>query len=93
MVPIPEGVETSYEEPEDEDFSGISQSDGGGSSKIKRPSTSSSNTNSSLGNSNVDNSDGSTKSYSSKIPNLDEILRLKRFSLNGRGKEDDELRG
>jgi hypothetical protein len=34
MVPIPEGVESSFEEPEDEDFSKMAQSDGGGSSKL-----------------------------------------------------------
>jgi len=33
MVPIPEGAERSEEEPENEVYGGISQADGGGSSR------------------------------------------------------------
>ena len=36
MVPIPEGVERSEEEPEMEDYSGIAQSDGGSKNNTPR---------------------------------------------------------
>jgi hypothetical protein len=104
MVPIPEGAECSREEPEDEDFGNLSQSDGGGSSKptskptsktaLKTTRTSIENDSTGLtfadgkGNVTADGKKGST----SKLPSLDDILNLKRLSL-GKGKEDDELRG
>jgi len=45
MVPIPEGVERNEEEPDNEDYSSISQSDGGGSSQPNTPNTSTANQN------------------------------------------------
>lgn len=104
MVPIPEGAECSREEPEDENFGDLSQSDGGGSSRSKskpmskaapkttRTSDESKNTSMTFADGNGNAAADGKKGSTSKRPSLDDILNLKRLSL-GKGKEDDEIRG
>lgn len=104
MVPIPEGAECSREEPEDEDFGNLAQSDGGGSSKSKfnctsktapkttRISVENNSTSMTFADSKGNVTADGKKGSASKLPSLDDILNLKRLSL-GKGKEDDELRG
>jgi hypothetical protein len=87
MVPIPEGVERFEEEPDDEDYSGISQSDGG-SSTNSTPQNSTTNLN--TGTTNL----GPTANLSSatELPQGTGKLDLGRLTL-GSGDEEDEIRG
>ncbi|KAH8793476.1 Mss4-like protein [Hyaloscypha finlandica] len=82
MVPIPEGVERNEEEPDNEDYSSISQSDGGGSSQPNTPNTSTAN----LANSSAD------LSSATEIGKVKADLGLGRLIL-GSGDEEDEIRG
>jgi hypothetical protein len=82
MVPIPEGVERNEEEPDNEDYSSISQSDGGGSSQPNTPNTSTAN----LASSSAD------LSSATEIGKVKADLGLGRLML-GSGDEEDEIRG
>jgi hypothetical protein len=91
MVPIPEGAERSEEEPENEDYSGISQSDGGSSSTSPLNST----PNLVTSTTNVEPVPSiSTANLSSatELPQGTGKLDLGRLTL-GSGDEEDEIRG
>ena len=93
MVPIPEGVERSEEEPETEDYSGIAQSDGG--SKFNTPpNLSTPNLNPSPGPANV-KAAANAKAGGSSATELTQgtgIIDTSRMTL-GSGDQEDEIRG
>ncbi len=96
MVPIPEGVERSDEEPEMEDYSGIAQSDGG--SKNNTPpnlSTSNLNLNPTPAPTKVSTTAVNAKaggSSATELPQGTGIIDTSRMTL-GSGDQEDEIRG
>jgi hypothetical protein len=99
MVPIPEGVERSDEEPEMEDYSGIAQSDGGSknntpphfSNPIPNLNPTPTPTPAKVNTAAV-NSKAGAGSSATELPQGTGIIDTSRMTL-GSGDEEDEIRG
>ncbi len=96
MVPIPEGVERSDEEPEMEDYSGIAQSDGGSNNNtLPDFTTPNFNLNPTAAPANAikkaANSQGGGSS-ATELPQGTGIIDTSRMTL-GSGDQEDEIRG
>jgi hypothetical protein len=87
MVPIPEGVERSDEEPESEDYSGIAQSDGGSENNTP-PNLSTLNLNPTPAPANAKTGGSSA----TELPQGTGIIDTSRMTL-GSGEQEDEIRG
>jgi hypothetical protein len=87
MVPIPEGVERSDEEPEAEDYSGIAQSDGGSENNTP-PNLSTPNLNPTPAPANAKVGGSSA----TELPQGTGIIDTSRMTL-GSGDQEDEIRG
>jgi hypothetical protein len=93
MVPIPEGVERSDEEPEADDYSGIAQSDGGSENNTP-PNLSTPTLNPTPAPVKV-NTAANTKAGGSSATELPQgmgIIDTSRMTL-GSGDQEDEIRG
>jgi hypothetical protein len=93
MVPIPEGVERSDEEPDMEDYSGIAQSDGGSKNNTP-PNASTPNLNPAPAPAEVKAAVNATVGGSSatELPQGTGIIDMGRMTL-GSGDQEDEIRG
>jgi hypothetical protein len=89
MVPIPEGVERSDEEPEAEDYSGIAQSDGGSENNTP-PNLSTPNLNLNPTPAPANAKPGG--SSATELPQGTGIIDTSRMTL-GSGDQEDEIRG
>jgi hypothetical protein len=92
MVPIPEGVERSDEEPEAEDYSGIAQSDGGSENNTP-PNLSTPTLNPTPAPVQVTTAGAKAGgSSATELPQGTGIIDTSRMTL-GSGEQEDEIRG